>query len=107
MKISKNNILIITILIIFSFSIIVNAGNVGFKIFSSGMRINKEVESIAELRFKNVVKQKYDISCGSAALATIFQYNYNDDISEQEIIDMIMGIKNLSSLKKSIRIFIT
>jgi predicted double-glycine peptidase len=99
MKISKNNILIITILIIFSFSIIVNAGNVGFKIFSSGMRINKEVESIAELRFKNVVKQKYDISCGSAALATIFQYNYNDDISEQEIIDMILGIKNLSSLK--------
>ena len=96
-KIIFINILII--LLVFSISGFTFADNVSFRIFSSGMRINTTVESIAELRFKNVVKQKYDISCGSAALATIFQFNYNDEVSEQEIIDMILGIKNISSLK--------
>src|SRR6056297_451650 len=96
-KIIFINILII--LLVFSISGFTFADNVSFRIFSSGMRVNTTVESIAELRFKNVVKQKYDVSCGSAALATIFQYNYNDEVTEQEIIDMILGIKNISSLK--------
>ncbi len=92
-------IIILILILLLSFSNNLLAENVSFRISSSGMRINAKVESIAELRFKNIVKQKYDVSCGSAALATIFQYNYNDDISEQEIIDMILGVKNISSLK--------
>ena len=99
MKFTKLMLLTLLIMAVFSISSLVYADNVSFRIFSSGMRVNTKVESIAELRFKNVVKQKYDVSCGSAALATIFQYNYNDDITEQEIIDMILGIKNISSLK--------
>ena len=31
-------------------------------------------QSFAELRFRDVVRQKYDFSCGSAAVATLLTY---------------------------------
>lgn len=99
MRSSKLLIILLIITITISFNSETLATKVSFRIFSSGMRIYQDVESVNELRFKNVVKQKYDMSCGSAALATVFQYNYNDDISEEEIIDMIMKLKNINSLQ--------
>ncbi len=39
--------------------------------------IMKHVVSMREMRFKNIVPQRYDFSCGSASLATIFKYAYS------------------------------
>ena len=44
-----------------------------------------KVTSMKEARFKNVVKQQYDFSCGSAALATLLTYHYERPVSEQDI----------------------
>lgn len=41
------------------------------------------VASMTSLRFDTVVRQQYDFSCGSAALATLLRYHYNDPESEQ------------------------
>jgi predicted double-glycine peptidase len=49
--------------------------------------LNVPVKSLVELRFKNVVKQAYDLSCGAAALATIVNHYYGDPIAEQEVVD--------------------
>lgn len=35
------------------------------------------VQSFADRKFATVVKQKYDFSCGSAALATLLRYHYS------------------------------
>jgi hypothetical protein len=35
------------------------------------------VTSIKEARFRRVIKQQYDFSCGSAALATLLSYRYD------------------------------
>lgn len=43
------------------------------------------VKSIAERRFLTVTRQRYDFSCGSAALATLLHYHYGDIQSEQSI----------------------
>lgn len=43
------------------------------------------VHSIAERRFLTVVRQRYDFSCGSSALATLLRYHYGDDASEQSV----------------------
>lgn len=43
------------------------------------------VRSFSELRFKNVVRQQYDFSCGSAALATLLTYHYGRAVSEQAV----------------------
>jgi predicted double-glycine peptidase len=43
------------------------------------------VKSMAERRFLTVVHQRYDFSCGSAALATLLRYHYGDLQNEQTI----------------------
>ena len=36
-------------------------------------------------RFETVVRQQYDFSCGSAALATLLRYHYDDPQNEQTV----------------------
>jgi uncharacterized protein len=43
------------------------------------------VRSLLELRQERVVIQKWDLSCGAAALATILNYQHGDHVSEREI----------------------
>lgn len=43
------------------------------------------VKSMAERRYLTVVRQRYDFSCGSAALATLLRYHYGDLQSERTI----------------------
>lgn len=43
------------------------------------------VRSMYERRFLTVVRQRYDFSCGSAALATLLRYHYGDRQNEQSI----------------------
>lgn len=43
------------------------------------------VHSMAERRFLTVVHQRYDFSCGSAALATLLRFHYGEDASEQSV----------------------
>lgn len=50
------------------------------------------VTSYAERRFKTVYKQQYDFSCGSAALASLLTFHYEDTVDEQSIfIDMFQS----------------
>jgi predicted double-glycine peptidase len=44
------------------------------------------VRSWKDLKFINVVRQRTDFSCGAAALATIFNYAYNKNTTEQQIL---------------------
>ena len=41
------------------------------------------VQSMLEQRFTTVVRQQYDFSCGSAALATLLRYHYNEPVDEK------------------------
>ena len=41
--------------------------------------------SLKEIREAGVVIQKWDTSCGAAALATVLTYTYNDPVSEREV----------------------
>jgi predicted double-glycine peptidase len=44
-----------------------------------------KVTSMKEARFISTVHQQYDFSCGSAALATLLTYHYQDAVTEQEV----------------------
>lgn len=39
--------------------------------------------SVAERRFDGVIRQRYDFSCGSAALATLLRHHYEFDVREE------------------------
>jgi predicted double-glycine peptidase len=43
------------------------------------------VNSMIGRRFETVVRQQYDFSCGSAALATLLRYHYDDPQDEQSV----------------------
>lgn len=45
----------------------------------------RAVKSLLEMRQANVVIQKWDLSCGAAALATLLKYQHADPVTEREI----------------------
>jgi hypothetical protein len=49
---------------------------------NGGGRVSVPVESMKERQFRGVVKQQYDFSCGSAAVATLLSYHYGREVSE-------------------------
>ena len=50
----------------------------------SGMRIGAmPVKSMKDLRFQATMRQQYDFSCGSAALATLLTHHYQTPVTEQ------------------------
>ena len=54
-------------------------------ISAAGGAYNLHVTSIKEARFDTTVRQQYDFSCGSAALATLLTYHYEDSVTESEV----------------------
>jgi predicted double-glycine peptidase len=49
------------------------------------------IEPFSELKFKNIVHQAYDYSCGSAALVTILKYHLGIDVTEQQSMEGMMA----------------
>jgi predicted double-glycine peptidase len=57
---------------------------------SAGVQ-NVAIEPMSELKFKNIVHQAYDYSCGSAALVTILKYHLGIDVTEQQSMEGMMS----------------
>jgi len=53
--------------------------------FSPVLNFATPVTSLIGRRFETVVRQQYDFSCGSAALATLLRYHYDDPQTEQSV----------------------
>ncbi|HJV83272.1 C39 family peptidase [Noviherbaspirillum sp.] len=51
----------------------------------------RTVKSLLEMRRENVVIQKWDLSCGAAALATLLRYQHGEDVSEREVALALMN----------------
>lgn len=50
---------------------------------AQGQGISLRLTSLKEARFRNTIRQKYDFSCGSAAVATLLTYQYGYPVDEQ------------------------
>lgn len=62
------------------------AGPLDFVGTGSG-RYALKVTSLKEARFRTTVRQQYDFSCGSAALATLLTHHYGHQVSEQAVFE--------------------
>jgi predicted double-glycine peptidase len=51
----------------------------------AGVNASIPVRSIKELKYRAVVQQQFDFSCGSAALATLLTHHYGAPVGEKEI----------------------
>lgn len=60
------------------------AGAIG-ALFLMGAPAGATVLSLKEIREDGVVIQKWDASCGAAAMATVFTYTFGDPVSERAV----------------------
>ena len=62
------------------------------------------VRSMQEMREQNVVVQKYDLSCGAAALATVLTYQFDDRVDEKVIARGLISRKEYIKQPELVRI---
>ncbi len=62
--------------------------------------LNVPVRTLVDLRYKNVVRQAHDISCGAAALATLLKYYYAEDVTEREAIEAMLALGDREKIQK-------
>jgi len=62
-----------------------HAGSLNFNGIAGAGNYDVPVTTFAERRFKTIYKQQYDFSCGSAALASLLTYHYDDTVDEQSV----------------------
>jgi uncharacterized protein len=57
---------------------------------ATGVRASKNIRSMKEIRDEGVVKQRWDMSCGAAALSTLLTYDFKDNTPETAIVVWIL-----------------
>jgi|SoiMethySBSTD1v2_1073268.scaffolds.fasta_scaffold00800_6 uncharacterized protein len=63
------------------------------------VRAVEAVRSWRQLRDQNVVRQRFDYSCGAAALATLIQYYFGDNVSEEALLVDIFRFMTAAEVK--------
>ena len=58
------------------------------------------IVALKEARFRNTIRQKYDFSCGSAAVATLLTYQYGFPVSEQSAFAQMFAHGNRAKIGK-------
>lgn len=75
------------------------AGNVHIA-NSDGSAANVSVTSFADRPFITVVRQEYDFSCGSAAIATLLTYHFDHPITENQAFDAMYAAGDQAKIRK-------
>lgn len=65
-----------------------------------GARLALPVASIKEMRFKTTLRQQYDFSCGSAALATLLKHHYGYPVTEQQVFEQMFVHGDRARIRK-------
>lgn len=57
------------------------------RMWGIGGAFSVKLTSLKEARWKRVIRQQYDFSCGSAAVATLLSHHYATPVSEAEVFE--------------------
>lgn len=71
-----------------------------FQSVGNGFQVRRPAKSWRESQRDNVILQRLDYSCGSGALATQLRYYFEDDITEQHVLEAIFQRINRSDKPK-------
>jgi predicted double-glycine peptidase len=67
---------------------------------SADTPFNIPVTTYKEMHFRRVVRQAYDFSCGSAALATLLTYHYGRRMAEDVVLKAMFEVGDQEKIKK-------
>ena len=65
------------------------------------IKISPKVKPHVEIKHRNIVKQRYDFSCGSATVSTLFNYYLNEPLDEKEAIKGLFEYGNKRNIIKN------
>lgn len=69
-------------------------------LIGGGIRPSLDVSTLKERKFERVVRQQYDFSCGSAALATLLTHHYGRPTSESDAFTKMWAVGDQDRIKK-------
>ncbi|MBB3227388.1 hypothetical protein FHW69_002011 [Luteibacter sp. Sphag1AF] len=67
---------------------------------SPGVSYPFHLTSLKEARFRNTIHQKYDFSCGSAAVATLLTFQYGEPTNEQTAFDAMYAAGDRDKIRR-------
>ncbi len=69
-------------------------------IIQKEFHLKKPIKSWIEIKNRDLTRQDYDYSCGSASLSTVMKYYYDQNISESNVLDAVLKIKGIDNTMK-------
>ena len=69
-------------------------------LFAGGANLRVPIESMAERKSGRVVRQQFDFSCGSAALATLLTYHYDLETTETDAFQSMWEVGDQDRIRK-------
>lgn len=69
-------------------------------VITGGSEYDAPIRSWVDVRFKNMVRQRLDYSCGSAALATLLNYHYGYPVDEMVVLKSMFDIGDQEKIRK-------
>ena len=63
-------------------------------VIPGGPMVTKQITSHNEAKYRNLVRQRFDFSCGAAALATVLKFAYNLEVDEQIVLSGLMKVSD-------------
>ncbi len=76
-----------------------DAGSTSVRI--AGGLLSIPVISVREAKFKSVIQQQFDYSCGSAALATLLSFHYNKPTTEAQAFEKMFEVGDQDAIRES------
>jgi hypothetical protein len=67
---------------------------------AGGVMFRAEVTSLRDMPFRTVVRQQYDYSCGSAALATLLRYHYGRSVNEAQVFQAMYLVGDQAKIRQ-------
>ena len=69
-------------------------------VLPNGAPYSTPIESMQSERYRYIVRQHTDYSCGAAALATVLRYGYGLNVDETTVIEGMLGVSNPTLVKQ-------
>jgi predicted double-glycine peptidase len=67
---------------------------------ATGINVSIPLKSIKELKYRGVIRQEYDFSCGSAAVATLLTHHYAAPVSEKDVFMAMFQRGNRAAIQR-------
>ena len=76
-----------------------DAGSISIRV--GGGLLSIPVISVRGAKFKSVIQQQFDYSCGSAALATLLSFHYDRPTTEAQVFEKMFEVGDQATIRQS------